>query len=420
MRRPLFYLSAGEPSGDLHAAGLIRELKARFPDARFVGFGGPEMEKAGCRLEVDLTESPVMWFLQALVKIPFFARCLKRAREFFRREKPDILILIDYPGFNFRLAKIAREEGIRVCFFVPPQIWAWAQGRVEKMRRDIDFTISPLPFEQKWLASRGVETVAIPHPFFEEIKSQPFDLDFMRGLAGEEAAALTRPAPSYEPCPLPPNPVLTLLPGSRRSEIAANLPEMACAAACAARSVPGLRPVVAAFKEEFVPLISKILRRESLDFPVYVGKTRELIALGACALAVSGSVSIELLALAKPAVVYYRVGAFPLWFSRFFRRVRFISLVNLLAADACGESIFYPTRRAPARPSEKERSLALYPEFLTGRDLSAEAARPLIEWLAEPEKLARRRTELARLRDRVSAGGSPFKLAADAIIARLE
>ena len=419
MRPPLFYLSAGEPSGDLHAAGLIRELKSRFPDARFVGFGGPEMEKAGCRLEADLTESPVMWFLQALVKIPFFARCLKRAREFFRREKPDILILIDYPGFNFRLAKIARAEGIRTCFFVPPQIWAWAQGRIEKMRRDIGFVISPLPFEQKWLASRGVETAAIPHPFFEEIKSQTFDLDFMRRLAGGDADTLTRPAAPYEPVPLPPDPILTLLPGSRRSEIAANLPEMARAAARAARSVPGLRPVVAAFKEEFVPLAEEILRRESLDFPVYAGKTRELIALGACALAVSGSVSIELLALDKPAAVYYRVGAFPLWFSRFFRRVRFISLVNLLAADACGESIFYTARRAPARPSEEEKRLALYPEFLTGRDLSAEAARPLTEWLTNPETLARRRTELARLRERVSAGESPFKLAADIICAHL-
>lgn len=419
MRHPLFYFSAGEPSGDLHAAGLIRELKTRFPDAGFVGFGGPEMKKAGCRIEVDLTQSPVMWFLQALVRIPFFARCLKQARAFFRREKPDLLILVDYPGFNFRLAKIAKAEGIPVCFFVPPQIWAWAQGRIEKMKQYIDFVISPLPFEQKWLAAQGVETIGITHPFFEEMKTKPFDLPFMQALTNGDPAALVDPAFSGNAGSSPSAPILTLLPGSRRSEITANLPEMARTVKRVFQSVPNLRPLVAALKEEFVPLIEEILRRENLSLNIYAGKTRELIALGDCALAVSGSVSIELLSLAKPAVVYYRVGSFALWFSRFFRRVRYISLVNLLAADARGESIFYAGRRASACLTEEEQNLALYPEFLTGRDASADAAASLIAWLTNPDKLAARRRELAALRENVSAGESPFKRTADTIVRKL-
>ena len=96
MARPFFFVSAGEPSGDQHAAGLIRELKKRFPDAEYRGFGGPEMQKAGCRIEYDLTGLAVMWFLQAVMNIPLFARLLKKARETFRRDRPDILILVDY------------------------------------------------------------------------------------------------------------------------------------------------------------------------------------------------------------------------------------------------------------------------------------------------------------------------------------
>lgn len=405
MARPFFFVSAGEPSGDQHAAGLIRELKKRFPDAEFRGFGGPEMQKAGCRIEYDLTGLAVMWFLQAVMNIPLFARLLKKARETFRRDRPDILILVDYPGFNYRLAKDAKAEGIPVCFFVPPQIWAWAQGRIKKTRRDVDFVISPLPFEQKWFRQRGIETVAVPHPFFDEMNAEPLDREFIARIAGDGAP-----------------PILTLLPGSRRSEIAANLPEMARAALLVQKDVPGLRPTVAAYRSSQIPPIREILRREGAPFPVYAGRTRELIASGVCALSVSGSVSIELLALAKPAVIYYRVGRLALWFSRFFRRVKYISLVNLLAADAKGESIFCQGRRAPAELSAEDRRTVLFPELLTGRDRSADAARCLTEWLTDPAALARRREELERLRALVASDGgkTSFELAADAVSARLK
>ena len=405
MARPFFFVSAGEPSGDQHAAGLIRELKKRFPDAEFRGFGGPEMQKAGCRIEYDLTGLAVMWFLQAVMNIPLFARLLKKARETFRRDRPDILILVDYPGFNYRLAKDAKAEGIPVCFFVPPQIWAWAQGRINKTRRDVDFVISPLPFEQKWFRQRGVETVAVPHPFFDEMNAEPLDREFIARIGGDGAP-----------------PILTLLPGSRRSEIAANLPEMARAALLVQKDVPGLRPTVAAYRSSQIPPIREILRREGAPFPVYAGRTRELIASGVCALSVSGSVSIELLALAKPAVIYYRVGRLALWFSRFFRRVKYISLVNLLAADAKGESIFCQGRRAPAELSAEDRRTVLFPELLTGRDRSADAARCLTEWLTDPAALARRREELERLRALVASDGgkTSFELAADAVSARLK
>lgn len=420
MKRPLFFFSAGEPSGDLHAAGLIQELKKQFPDAGFVGFGGPEMEKAGCRLEADLTKFAVMWFSRVLYNIRTFAGYLKSARAFFKSEKPDMLILVDYPGFNWHLAKYAKRLGIPVCWYMPPQIWAWAQGRVRKMKKYADFVISPLSFEQKWFRSHQIDTEAITHPFFDEMKAKTYDRGFMESLAGDKSRITTQPSPSFLPEPIPERPILTVLPGSRRQEISGNLPDMLHTVRRVQEAVPGIRPLIAAFKEEQVPLIREIVSDEKMEIPVFVGRTRELIALSTCDLAVSGSVSMELLAMAKPTVIYYRVGRLAHWLSRRFRRVKYITLVNLLAADAVeGESIFYETSVAPASPTQRQWGLMLFPEFLTGKDRSKEAALPLVKWLTDPESLVDQRNALASLYRRESGTESSFKRAAQIITDRL-
>src|SRR4051794_631650 len=123
------FVSAGEPSGDLHGANLILELKRLDPDVRLSGFGGDRMAAAGCQLLYPLCKHSVMWFLQVVKQIFTFIRLLDQAQEFFRRERPDVVVVIDYPGFHWKLAERAKAEGIPVVYFVPPQIWAWAQWR---------------------------------------------------------------------------------------------------------------------------------------------------------------------------------------------------------------------------------------------------------------------------------------------------
>ena len=144
------FFSVGEPSGDLHGANLIRELQKRRPDCEFVGYGGPRMAAAGCALHEDLTKLAVMWLLHALLNIHKFWALVGRADRYFRHHRPDAVVLIDYPGFNWWIARRAKAHGIPVFYYGVPQLWAWAGWRITKMRRFVDHVLCKLPFEETW------------------------------------------------------------------------------------------------------------------------------------------------------------------------------------------------------------------------------------------------------------------------------
>jgi len=135
------FFSVGEPSGDLHGANLIRALRARHADWQFVGYGGPKMADAGCRLHADLTQLAVMWVAQVLWNIRKFLKLLGEADRYFQEQRPDLVILIDYPGFNWWIARKAKAAGIPVVYYGTPQLWAWAGWRVSKMRRFVDHVL---------------------------------------------------------------------------------------------------------------------------------------------------------------------------------------------------------------------------------------------------------------------------------------
>ncbi|MDO5554681.1 MAG: lipid-A-disaccharide synthase [Planctomycetia bacterium] len=407
MTRPLFFFSAGEPSGDIHAAQLILELRRRFPRAEFTGYGGPEMEKAGCRVLVLMTELAVMWLGRVLWHLPTFLRHIRRAGAFFREHRPDAVILVDYPGFNWQIAKQAKKAGIPVYYYMPPQIWGWAQHRVKKMKRLTDHVLCCFPFEQKWLAEHGCHAYLTGHPFFEEVRKRTLDdsfmTDFRRNIQQD-------------------NKLLLLLPGSRNQEVAMNTRDMLHAAGRVVAQTPTVLPVIAAFKESHAERVRQEMRRQGLDFPVFVGRTPELMAMASAALAVSGSVSVELLARTCPTVIYYRVGKFPLLLSRFFRCVKYITLTNLLAVDRVqGESLFFKRGLiAPAQLTDRERSLTLFPEYLTAVDASLPVANTLVIWLTDETASAACRCALRDLLQSADAQGDPVVNTADYIMRTLE
>ena len=135
------FFSVGEPSGDLHGANLVRELRQQDPRIRCVGYGGPRMRQAGCEVHADLTELAVMWFLRAILNLHRFWGLLVQADRYFRHQKPDAVILIDYPGFNWWIARRAKAHGIPVFYYGAPQMWAWASWRIRKMRRLVDLSL---------------------------------------------------------------------------------------------------------------------------------------------------------------------------------------------------------------------------------------------------------------------------------------
>ncbi len=358
------FMSAGEPSGDLHGANLIRAIRARDPAAEIVGFGGEKMAAAGQAALYPLANHSVMWIADVVKQIFHFKKLLEQGHEYLKVHRPDVVVVIDYPGFHWKLAERAKAEGIPVVYFVPPQIWAWLQHRVKKMKRLMTHVLSALPFEHEWLARRGVPSTYIGHPYFDELAGQKLDADFM---AAERAK---------------PGRVVGLLPGSRNGEVRKNATEMLRAARKIHAAVPDTRFLVAAFNESQATAVRELIAVWGISAAVHVGRTPEIIELAACCVSVSGSVSLELMWRRTPAAIVYRVSRLEMRIGRFVKKVPFITLVNLLAGEE------------------------LYPEFLTDRDPSSRVAARVANWLTHPEQLAAVRAKLAKLCDDVAKPGA--------------
>jgi lipid-A-disaccharide synthase len=391
--KPLtIFFSVGEPSGDLHGANLIRQLQARRPDLKAVGYGGPKMAEAGCELHADLTALAVMWFARVLVNLHKFWDLGSRADRYFRHHRPDAVVLIDYPGFNWWIARRAKAHGIPVFYYTPPQIWAWARWRVKKMRRLVDHVLCSLPFEEPWLRQRGCEATFVGHPFFDEVRRHSYDEQFLAEHQGQ------------------PGPLVAILPGSRTQEVTHNLRWFLKAAAIIQQHVPEVRFALASFKPSQAEIARQMIEASGLPVEICVGKTPELMRLADCAMSVSGSVSLELLYHGTPTVILYWISRFAYLVQSFFRTVKYITLVNLLATDNLDD-----LDMTPFDPAQADADRVLFPEYLTYEDKSAQLAAHIIEWLRDPAKRAARVAALQELKARVAHGGAS-KRAADYII----
>jgi lipid-A-disaccharide synthase len=390
------FFSVGEPSGDLHGANLIRELHRRRPDCEFVGYGGPRMAAAGCELHEDLTKLAVMWFARVLVNLHRFWNFVSRADRYFRHERPDAVVLIDYPGFNWWIARRAKAHKIPVFYYGTPQIWAWAGWRIKKMRRFVDHVLCKLPFEEPWYRERGCHATYVGHPYFDQLRYEQLDTAFIAQQRSGDG------------------PLVAILPGSRTQEVRHNFGWFLKAAEVVHHRVPDVRFVVASFKESQAELVREQLRGTDVPIEVHVGRTGELIAASDCAMACSGSVSLELLYHTKPSVILYYVSRLAMVVQSFFRKVRYITLVNLLVTDD-----LYPKRVAVYDPNNPIDAKVLMPEYLTCEDKSREVAAHVIEWLTDPAKRAERVAQLAALKEIVGHGGASLR-AADYILHEMD
>jgi lipid-A-disaccharide synthase len=390
------FFSAGDPSGDLHAANLIRSLRAARPDVQCVGYGGPRMRDAGCELHADLTALAVMWIARALLNIHKFVRLLNRADRYFEREKPDAVVLVDYPGFNWWIARRAKRHGIPVFYYAPPQIWAWASWRVKKMRRFVDHVLCSLPFEEKWFSDRGCRATSVGHPYFDELRGQQLDQEFIAQMRGRSGR------------------LVTILPGSRTQEVTSNLRWFLKAATSIHGRVPGVRFAVAAFKPHQADYARRLAAEVNLPVEVYVGRTGELIYLAECCMACSGSVSLELLYHKKPTVILYWITRLAYRVQSYFRKVQYITLVNLLNAKE-----LFPTKVTAYDAREPGADRVLFPEYLTWEDKSLQIAGHVVRWLVDDNRREGLVAELAKLKARVARGGAS-QSAATYILRELE
>ncbi len=368
------FISAGEPSGDLHGANLIRALRQRQPGLEIHGFGGERMVAAGCRLAYPLCEMALVGLFRVLANVPKFWRILSLADRVFQEQRPDALVLIDFPGFHWWLARRARAYGIPVLYFVPPQIWGWLSYRVHKMRRLTDRVLCTLPFEEEWYRQRNVAAEYIGHPYFDELREQRLDNAFI-------TAQRQRPGT-----------IIGLLPGSRNQELHYNLSSLLRAAALLHLRRSDVRFLVACFREHHRRQVEERLSALGLPIEAHVGRTPEIIHLAHSCLAVSGSVSLELLYRGKPTAILYRHHWTGIALAHLLKNCRYITLVNLLA--------------------NKE----LFPEYF-GTGCPAEAlADHVLHWLNDRSAYETLCGELAALRERVAVPGA-CERAAEAVLA---
>ena len=316
MGQRLFF-SVGEPSGDLHASNLIRSIKSISPSSTFRGLGGSRMIQAGLDIDYDLTSLAVMGFAEVLPKLREFFRVADLAEQSFARGEVDAVILVDFPGFNWHVAKRAKKYKIPVFYYLPPQLWAWGGWRVIKLRRTVDHVLCNLPFETPWFQHRKVDAHYVGHPFFDSVTQQPLDLRFMNKWRDNRRLQVA------------------VLPGSRDHEVHSIWPLQLEVIRRLSAKHPQVQFMVAALKDSHAMWCKSQLKAADSKIPIHIfaGKTSEIIELSDCSLMKSGSVSLELMARGKPAAVMYHLSQFTFAMAKLLVRCKSMSLPNLMSEE---------------------------------------------------------------------------------------
>ncbi len=370
-----YYLIAGEASGDLHGAHLIRAIRELDPAAEIRGWGGELMTAAGATIVKHYRELAFMGFVEVVANLRTILRNEKACRADIEVFAPDRLILIDYPGFNLRIAKWARPAGYDITYYISPQVWAWHTGRVKQLKTNVDRLLVILPFEEAFFARHGVDATFVGHPLLDVVDE-----------AREEARGKNKEERQGKP--------IVLLPGSRKQEISTGLPIMLAAAArvpdhpYVIAGAPGQTP---RFYDEVIASCAPARIPPQLE--VVHGKTYELLLAAHAALVTSGTATLETALFGVPEVVCYRGNPVSYAIARRLvaRRIKYISLVNLVMDEP------------------------VVPELIQGDFNPERLAEELQRIIAGPER-DRQLSDLGRLRDRLGDGGAAGRAAA-AIVA---
>lgn len=302
-----YYLVSGEASGDLHGANLMKALTRKDASAEFRFWGGDLMEAAGGTNVSHYKERAYMGFLEVVKHLGTITGFIKKCKEDLLAYKPDALILIDYPGFNLRIAKFAKENGIKVFYYISPQIWAWKEGRIKQIKAYVDHMFVILPFEKEFYAKHGMEVDFVGHPLLDALSGINKDADFLRRFELSDQA------------------IIALLPGSRKQEISIKLPIMLSAV----KDFPDYQFVIAAapgiddaYYQPFTSAYTNV--------KIVKANTYQLLLHSTAALVTSGTATLETALFKVPEVVCYKGSFISYWIAKQLVKIKYISLVNLI------------------------------------------------------------------------------------------
>lgn len=362
-------MSAGEASGDMHAAAVAAELKRIMPDADLFGMGGADMRKSGVRIIYDIENLGIIGVVEVIRHIPLFFRLRSMLKEAMIKEKPDVLVCVDYPGFNMKLAHVAKELGIPVIYYIAPTIWAWNKGRAKNIVRDVEQVASIFPFEAEAYWKAGARVTFVGHPLADTVKpSMSFEeaMDYFHGNPDKKR--------------------VLLMPGSRKNEVAGLLPVMIQAAEKLAE------------KEEcqfFIPrastiskeMLLSIIGKTSLSIEITEGHQYDLMQICTACVASSGTATLETALMELPTVLVYKLAPFTWFLANLLVHVKYAGLPNLLLGRE------------------------VTPELLQDRARAENIVSILLPWLQDEKARQKNIEEIREVRKALGSGGAVHRVA---------
>ncbi|MDQ7798871.1 MAG: lipid-A-disaccharide synthase [Candidatus Edwardsbacteria bacterium] len=305
---------AGETSGDLHGGMLVRELRKLDPGLEIYGIGGESMQAAGMELVYHIREFSFMGFVEVLAHLPFIRSVFKRLEELLVSRQPDLLVLIDYPGFNLRFAKIARKAGIEVVYYISPQVWAWGRRRVRLIRRLVKKMLVILPFEEKFYQRLKVPAKYVGNPLRDTVKPSLGKEEFCRQYGLN-----------------PQNPLIGLLPGSRRQEVEKILPAMLQACQLLHDDDQNIQFGLGVAPHIDRQYIKEQLDRCNINVALVENQAYDLMVHSRLVLVASGTATLETGLAGTPMIIIYRTNPLSFIIGKLLVKLPFIGLVNLVA-----------------------------------------------------------------------------------------
>ncbi len=358
---------AGEASGDIHGSNLVRAMHEKNEALFFCGIGGQALKHAGVRVLVDAEELAVVGISEVFLKLPAIFRGLAAAKQILKGLRPDLLILIDYPDFNFRVAAIAKKLGIPVLYYISPQVWAWRLRRVNKIKKLINRMAVILPFEEEFYRKHNVPVTFVGHPLLDH----------------NSAAHIIGNRKNVE------SHVLGLLPGSRDGEVSRHLPVMLDAASIITERIKKIKFIISVAPSVKRKQVEEIIKKHNgtADFELVVESVAEVCSQCSFVIAASGTVTLEVAITGTPMIIIYKVSPLSYRLGKIMISVKNIGLVNLIAGRE------------------------IVPELLQNKASPENVADTAVAMLNDPPGLERMSNKLYGIKDLLGGPGASERVA---------
>ncbi|MDQ5984386.1 MAG: Lipid-A-disaccharide synthase [Syntrophus sp. SKADARSKE-3] len=362
---------AGEASGDLHGAHLVRAMLEHDPSLTFYGVGGKRLEEAGVTLVAHAADMAVVGLTEVVSKLGMILGVMGKLKASFITHKPDLIILIDYPDFNLPMAKAAKKKGIKVFYYISPQVWAWRKGRVRKIRKVVDKMAVILPFEEDFYRQAHVDVAYVGHPLLDAVRTR-YSRDEAQRQFGLRAEGKT----------------IGLLPGSRQSEVVKLLPIMLGAAAIIKERLPDVQfvlPLAETLERDFV---ARMIDAGPVNVKIIEDAIYDVIAVSDMVIVASGTATLETGLLMTPMLIVYKISPLSYLLGRLFISVSHIGLVNIIAGKT------------------------VVPEYIQGDATPERLAAYLLETITDKRRMTAIKSDLSEIKNKLGEPGAAKRAAA--------